>query len=145
MSLSSEKIYKRKPSIIVRQQLLQVLLRKYIKKVYFGVVIEKKTKQQQQQQDQQQQPENIIQLRDRQLLRQEYYNDIYECLINYCKGNKNNKASARLTETLDQFTTFTNRREFIESIKKKRSIKTSNTTTDKNECAANSDKGEVSR
>lgn len=141
MSLSSEKIYKRKPSIIVRQQLLQVLLRKYIKKVYFGVVIEKKTKQQQQQ-EQQQQPANIIQLRDRQLLRQEYYNDIYECLINYCKGNKNNKASARLTETLDQFTTFTNRREFIESIKKKRSIKT---TTDKNECAANSDKGEVSR
>lgn len=145
MSLSSEKIYKRKPSIIVRQQLLQVLLRKYIKKVYFGVLIEKKTKQQQEQQQEQPQPQpaNTAQLCDRQLLRQEYYNDIYECLINYCKVNS--IASARLTETLDQFTTLTNRREFIESIKKKRSIKTSKSTTDKHECAAKSDKGEVSR
>lgn len=156
MSLSSEKIYKRKPSIIVRQQLLQVLLRKYIKKVYFGVLIDKKTKQQQQPQQQQQQQQQTNNhttstiaesttklVSDRQLLRQEYYNDIYECLINYCKLN--NIASARLTETLDRFTTLTSRREFIESIKKKRSNKTTvNPTTDNND-AAESDKGEVSR
>lgn len=165
MSLSSEKIYKRKPSIIVRQQLLQVLLRKYIKKVYFGVLIDKKAKQQEQQQQQQQQKEqqqkqqankttattitttnnntteSITYFGDRQLLRQEYYNDIYECLINYCKLN--NIASARLTETLDRFTTLTSRRDFIESIKKKRSIKTPK-ATGKNDCAE-SDKGDVSR
>lgn len=142
MSLSSEKIYKRKPSIIVRQQLLQVLLRKYIKKVYFGVLIDKKTKQQQQQANETTTTTKITtnNLGDRQLLRQEYYNDIYECLIN-CKVNK--IASVSLTETLDRFTTLTSRREFIESIKKKRSNKTPK-TTDKNDCAE-SDKGEVSR
>lgn len=133
MSLSSEKIYKRKPSIIVRQQLLQVLLRKYIKKVYFGVLIDKKFKQQ---------ANTTHKFGDRQLLRQEYYNDIYECLINYCKVN--NIASARLTETLDRFTTLTNRRKFIKSIKKKRSNKTPKATENKNDCAE-SVKGEVSR
>lgn len=158
MSLSSEKIYKRKPSIIVRQQLLQVLLRKYIKKVYFGVLNEKKTKQQQPQHQHQQQPQtNESKFGDRQLLRQEYYNDIYECLINYCKLN--NIASARLTETLDRFTTLTSRREFIESIKKKRSNKTQKTVfitptsvpsstakpTAKNVDEAESNKGEFSR
>ncbi|XP_031620030.1 inactivation-no-after-potential D protein isoform X2 [Contarinia nasturtii] len=151
MSLSSEKIYKRKPSIIVRQQLLQVLLRKYIKKVYFGVLNEKRTKQQKQQHQQQ---TNESKFGDRQLLRQEYYNDIYECLINYCKLN--NIASARLTETLDRFTTFTSRREFIESIKKKRTNKTQKTlltttvtptikATAKNDDGAESNKGEFSR
>lgn len=104
MSLSSEKIYKRKPSIIVRQQLLHVLLRKYIKKVYCGVVADKNNKSK---------------LTDRQLLRQEYYNDIHECLLNYCQLN-NNKVNAKLLKSVDQLTTLTSRRQFIESIKKKR-------------------------
>lgn len=134
MSLSSERIYKRKPSIIVRQQLLQVLLRKYIKKVYFGVLIEKKAKRH----------KHETNYGDRQLLRQEYYNDIYECLINYCKLNSQTSAT-KPTVNLNRFTTttLTSRHEFIESIKKKRSNKTSK-TTDNNGCAK-SDKGEFSR
>lgn len=95
MSLSSEKIYKRKPSIIVRQHLLNILLRKYIKKVYGGVVAADRAKQ-----------------IDRQLLRQEYYSDINECLLNYCQLTKHTK----LLKTVNQFT-LTNQRDFIETIK----------------------------
>lgn len=95
MSLSSEKIYKRKPSIIVRQQLLHVLLRKYIKKVYGGVVVADRAKQ-----------------IDRQLLRQEYYSDINDCLLNYCQLNEHIK----VLKTANQFT-LTNQREFIDAIK----------------------------
>lgn len=95
MSLSSEKIYKRKPSIIVRQHLLNILLRKYIKKVYGGVVAADRAKQ-----------------IDRQLLRQEYYSDINECLLNYCQLTKHTK----LLKTVNQFT-LTNQRDFIEAIK----------------------------
>lgn len=115
MSLSSEKIYKRKPSIIVRQQLLHVLLRKYIKKVYCGVLADKNSKSK---------------LTDRQLLRQEYYNDIHECLLNYCQSNSS-KVNAKLLKSVDQFTTLTSRRQFIESIKKKKrgSSKTKKTST----------------
>lgn len=95
MSLSSEKIYKRKPSMIVRQHLLNILLRKYIKKVYGGVVAADRAKQ-----------------IDRQLLRQEYYSDINECLLNFCQLKKQTK----LLKTVNQFT-LTNQREFIEAIK----------------------------
>lgn len=95
MSLSSEKIYKRKPSIIVRQHLLNILLRKYIKKVYGGVMAADRAKQ-----------------IDRQLLRQEYYSDINECLLNFCQLKKQTK----LLKTVNQFT-LTNQREFIDAIK----------------------------
>lgn len=120
MSLSSERIYKRKPSNIVRQQLLQVLLRKYIKKVHFGALTGKQTNEGDQQQQQPQQHESnttLTKVGNRQLLRIEYYNDIYECLTNYCKLN--DTANGRLTKALDRSVTLTSRREFIESIKKK--------------------------
>lgn len=79
MSLSSEKIYKRKPSIIVRQHLLNVLLRKYIKKVYGGVVASDGVKQID--------------------LRHQYYSDINECLFNYCQLTKH----TNLLKTVNQF------------------------------------------
>lgn len=95
MSLSSEKIYKRKPALKVRQHLLNILLRKYIKKVYGEVIaIDRATQI------------------DRQLLRQEYYSDINECLFNYYQLTKHTK----LLKTVNQFT-LTNQRIFIDTIK----------------------------
>lgn len=94
MSQSSDKKYKRKPSIIVRQHLLNVLLRKYIKKLYGGVIADR--------------AKQI----DRQLLRQEYYSDINEYLLNYCQLSKHTK----LLKTVNQLT-LTNQREFIEAMK----------------------------
>lgn len=124
MSLSFEKIYKRKPSIIIRQQLLKILLRKYIKKVYCGILADKKH-----QSNVNTNKSNI----GRQLLRQEYYNDINECLLNYCQLNK--IASAKLLESLDRYTILTNRHQFIESIKKKRGSKKINDKKRKIDCA----------
>lgn len=95
MSLSSEKCYKRKPSIIVRQHLLNILLRKYIRKVYGGDLVTDRAKQ-----------------IDCQLLRQEYYSDINECLLNYCRITKHTK----LLRKVNQFT-LNNQREFIGAIK----------------------------
>lgn len=124
MSLSSEKIYKRKSSIIsVRQQLLQILLRKYIKKVYYGVLAADENITEQ--------PSSTtttttttatstvkkIKLNDRQLLRHEYYNDIHECLLNYCQL-KNLTSVKHLKRNADH--KLISQREFIESIKKKR-------------------------
>lgn len=109
MSLSSEKIYKRKSSIIsVRQQLLKILLRKYIKKVYYGVLTADKTKQLTTKKNKS---------NDRQLLRHEYYNDINECLLNYCQLK--NLTSAKNLKTSNSEHKLTSQREFIKSIKRK--------------------------
>lgn len=109
MSLSSEKIYKRKSSIIsVRQQLLKILLRKYIKKVYYGVLTADKTRQLTTKKNKS---------NDRQLLRHEYYNDINECLLNYCQLK--NLTSAKDLKTSSAEHKLTSQREFIESIKRK--------------------------
>lgn len=113
MSLSSEKIYKRKSSIIsVRQQLLKILLRKYIKKVYYGVLAANKTKQLTTKKNKS---------NDRQLLRHEYYNDINECLLNYCQLK--NLTSAKNLKTSNSDHKLTSQREFIESIKSKSELK----------------------
>lgn len=95
MSLSSEKIYKRKPVIKVRQHLLDILLRKYIKKVYGGVVAADTAKQ-----------------IDRQLIRHEYYSDINECLFNYYRLTKHTK----LLKTAE-FTPLPHWRKFVEAIR----------------------------
>lgn len=76
MSLSSERIYKRKPSIINRHNLLNAIFAKYIKTVYCGVL------------------STNVKLNDRQLIRHEYFNDIQECLMNYCQLTDNTIVSS---------------------------------------------------
>lgn len=71
MSASTERIHKRRTSI-VRPNLLRVLLHKYIRKMY-GDVTADRTK-----------------LIERQLIRHEYYNDIFECILNNCQLTKSN-------------------------------------------------------
>lgn len=109
MSLSSEKIYKRKPSIILRQQLLKVLLGKYIKKVYYSAVADRQSALQSN--------APISASGQRQLLRHEYYNDIYECLSNNCQLNR--IANAPFVDAVNRYTIPTDRRQFIASIKRK--------------------------
>lgn len=81
MSLSSEKIYKRKTSNnINRQNLLNALFGKYIKTVYCGAL------------------STNIKSNDRQLIRYEYFNDIQACLMNYCQLTENRNASGSKDE-----------------------------------------------
>lgn len=80
MSQSSEKIYKRKSSNINRQNLLNAIIGKYIKTVYCGVKSTNTT------------------LNDRQLIRYEYFNDIQECLMNYCQLTDNRNTSGSRDE-----------------------------------------------
>lgn len=69
MSISSEKIHKRRASV-VRTNLLRALLQKYVRKMYGDVVTDR------------------AKLNDRQLIRHEYYNDIFECILNNCQLTK---------------------------------------------------------
>lgn len=80
MSLSSEKIYKRKTSTINRQNLLNALFGKYIKTVHCGAL------------------STNTKFNDRQLIRYEYFNDIQACLMNYCQLTENRNASGSKDE-----------------------------------------------
>lgn len=80
MSLSSERIYKRKSTSLNRQNLLHAIFGKYIKGVYCGVLSAN------------------VKLNDRQLIRHEYFNDIQECLMNYCQLTENRNASGSREE-----------------------------------------------
>lgn len=115
MSLSSDKIYKRKPSIILRQQLLKVLLGKYIKRVYCNALLSNK------QSTIQFSKIATVEGSGRHLLRQEYYNDISECLLNYCQLNR--ITDARFVEIVNRYTIPTDRRQFTVSINKDESPK----------------------
>lgn len=73
MSVASDRISQpklTKSSTELREQMLHILLKNYAKKIYGDIATDRDAQI------------------DRQLLRYEYYNDIIECVLNYCQLKK---------------------------------------------------------